>query len=133
MNTHPLFDSEGNYRGFEIESFYISVRSIAATLATVPKVTNVRVRRLFASAAEMHVRFDYDGVSCVVWEPFGETSRYRIVPDDMTTIVPLQPVEEAFTRFEPNPVDQFIGDLLTLRLFDRIWRAVRLFASGERK
>lgn len=125
MHTYPVYDSEGRYRGFEIESVYISVKAIAATLATVPKVSNIRRRRLFASGAEMHVRFDYEGSPCVVWEPFGEISRYLIVPDDTMRILPLQPVEEAFARYVPNPVDQLIGDLLTLRLFRKVRDLIR--------
>ena len=125
MYTHPVHDDEGRYRGFEIESIYISVKSIAATLAAVPKVSNIRRRRLFASGAEVPVRFEYEGTTCVVWEPFGDNSRYLVVPDEIGTVLQLQPVEEAFQRFVPNPFDQFVGDLMTFRLFKQLLERIR--------
>ena len=54
------------------------------------------MRRLFSRWDDIHVWFRYRGVRCVVWEPYGDNSRYTIVPQDSSTAIDMAEVETVF-------------------------------------
>jgi hypothetical protein len=55
------------------------------------------------SVSEVHIAFSYRGATYVVWEPFGDNSRYWICPEDK----PAQPgdvreLERIFQVYTPS-------------------------------
>lgn len=118
MKTFPLSDSESGVKyAFEIEVAYIGPKRIAKLLTDAPDVSKVRVRRLFGPDPEIHVSFNYMDLPYVVWEPYGDNSRFWIGPKDSSiTDVNITPVEAIFRDYRPPLVKRVIGNLLTFRL-----------------
>jgi hypothetical protein len=84
---------------------------------------------MFAKSRDIHVEFKYMGQAYIVWEPFGDNSRYWIGPADMvagTEDVPdiqspsdLVRLEDAFKRYHPPFHRAFLGEIVTLRFITR--------------
>ena len=122
MKTFPVIDERtGCALGFEIENTSISVPTVVAVLSGVKGVSEVRRRRAFSTWDEIHVHFRYRDVECIVWEPFGDNSRYWIGPKESVRPVNLSDVERAFTEHRPRLVRRIIGDLLTFRFITRFF------------
>ncbi len=124
MKTYPVFENRaGDKVAFEIESAYVGMSTVAGILMTVPGVTDVQVRRRFGGWLDdcqgVHGRFRYQGVEGVVWEPFGDSSRYWIGQKDSTEPVDFSDLEQAFVAYQPSLCRRFLGDLLTLSWFRR--------------
>ena len=66
--------------GFEIDSVLVSRRTIARLLRTVEGVTDVRVRGSWGSKDDVRVAFKYRDRDYIVYEPWGDNSRYWICP-----------------------------------------------------
>lgn len=119
MRTYPAKTSSDNRLiAFEVESIYLGISVITRLLQRCDFVTDVKRRRLFSSDSDVHIRFKYRGQSCVVWEPYGDSSRYWVgaeAPDAFTSN--LREVREAFDNYSPPMHRSLIGDLLSLRFF----------------
>ena len=74
---------------------------IARLLESVEGVSDVRRWRPFRGWGEMRLRFSYRGVECVVWEPFGDNSRYWIGPEEKTDAFDIGEIERAFREHRP--------------------------------
>jgi hypothetical protein len=121
VTTFPIIDENGRVFAFEIENVYLSVKTIARLLSSVAGVSDVKGRRPFSSSRDVHAKFRYRGHAFLVWEPYGDNSRYWIGPDDdkRRPIVDLRPIEEVFGRHTvPAPI-QLLGDLVSLNIFRR--------------
>jgi hypothetical protein len=102
VEIFPIAKEDGHAIGFEIEHLFITRGAIARLLKSIEHVTNVRVTGHFGSADESRVRFTYRDRDFMVWEPYGDNSRYAIAPtdpdkgpSDLTDIV------DAFKRYRP--------------------------------
>jgi hypothetical protein len=63
------------------------------------------------------IEFQYSGVDFVVWEPYGDSSRYWVGPkDDANRSVSVENLEAVFARYQPARWRKVVGDLLTLNL-----------------
>jgi hypothetical protein len=102
---------------FEIENAYVRPRKIGSLLRNVHGVTDVRVRKSLRESRDVHVNFKYLGTDYIVWEPFGDNSRYWIGPDD-ENVRPsdkdIAPLAKAFRDYEPPFLVKVFGDLITL-------------------
>lgn len=76
MKIYSLVDESGKAYAFEIESIYFSLKEIAHILTLVKDVTEVEVRKVFSKSEDTHIKFKYFHHPYVVWEPFGDNSRY---------------------------------------------------------
>lgn len=111
---------DGRLRAFEVENVYIGPSAVAQVLRGTECVTDVEQRRVFSRDSEIRVKFKYQGHPCVVWEPYGDNSRYWIGPESNDThAIDLAPVERAFVDYRPPLHRRFVGDLLTLRFMKR--------------
>ncbi|RYE53904.1 MAG: hypothetical protein EOP48_13410 [Sphingobacteriales bacterium] len=127
MRTYPYFnkDDEKEIIGFEIDNIYISVSSIVRLLMKNSKISELTRNRTLLLSNECHVNFRFYDTEYVVWEPFGDNSRYFIAPikgrgpEDQ-----IREIECMFVDYQPNPIRLIFGNLLTLkhitRLFDKI-------------
>lgn len=123
MVTFPIGgEKRGNHPfAFEIENAYVQPETITRILKGVEGVSRVRERMLFRKPYEIHVEFKYLGMDFVVWEPFGDTTRYWIGPKHPTSSpVSIDQVEHAFRRYRPPFYRQVIGDLLSLGFVKRL-------------
>lgn len=120
MKTFPLAKESGHAFAFEIENAYVSRRMIAQLLRRAEGVTEVHLRGRFGSSDETRVDFKYLGYDYVVWEPFGDNSRYLIGPKEEGVETDVLGLEAIFKRYQPSPYRALLGDLLTLRLFRRL-------------
>jgi hypothetical protein len=125
MDTYSLADKNGTGRpfAFEIENVYLAPRHVGQILGGVAGVDSVKIRRPFTSFKEIHVAFKYLDRDYIVWEPYGDNSRYWIGPKNTSDAADdITPLEDAFKRYQPARVRRVIGDILSLRLLRRMFR-----------
>jgi len=129
MRTYPRFNKKGIREPvFEIDNIYIAPATVARVLAAVEGVADVKVRRMFSKPSDIRVQFKYLGRPYIVWEPFGDNSRYWIGPADMLSGVDavaaldspndICRLEDAFKHYRPpfhRALLGLFGDVLTLR------------------
>jgi hypothetical protein len=117
MKTYPAKTSaDGRLLAFEVENAYIGPAVIARLLEQVADVSDVKRRRMFSGDGDVHVRFKHYGQPCIVWEPYGDNSRFWIGPENVEAFTEnLRAVEQAFESYNPPTHRAVIGNLLTLR------------------
>lgn len=116
MRTFPIVNEQKVVFAFEIENVYIGSRTIARLVRSVLGVTDVRVRKPFTGSAEVHVEFQYHNQPYVVWEPFGDSSRYWIGPDDPDVSSPsIDAIERVFREYRPGLLRRVFGDVVSLK------------------
>jgi hypothetical protein len=112
MKTYPDINEEGVLTSFEISSSLAGPKMIAHLIEKQlgGKITN---RRKWFSGNEVHLRFIFLGKEFVVWEPFGDNSRYTICPADEANIDPdlIEKVQEGFKKFHPGILGLITGFL----------------------
>lgn len=118
MKTYPISDKERSQYpfAFEIDNAYVSIRTISSILSAVDGVSSVRRRRSFSSPSDIHIRFQFKGKEHVVWEPYGDNSRYWIGPDEKVEPTEIGDLKTAFDNYRPPAIVKLIGDLITLNL-----------------
>ncbi len=121
MKTFPaVSEPDGRLRAFEVENAYIGPSTVAQILRLTEGVTDVEQRRLFSRDSEVHVKFKYQGHPCIVWEPYGDSSRFWIGPENKDSFAgDMAPVERAFARYRPPLHRTLVGGLLTFRFVKR--------------
>lgn len=119
METYPTIDKKSSrVLAFEIDNIYVSNSNVACTLSKVDGVAEVRVRKLFSKWEEIHIWFKYMNHDCVVWEPFGDNSRFWIGSKNLKeTTLDMSKVETAFKQYRPPFIRKIIGDILSFRIF----------------
>lgn len=123
MRTYPIINEKKSSRpyAFEVENAYVSAATMVRLLREVEGVTHVRRRKMFSKSREILVEFKYMNDNYVVWEPFGDSSRYWIGPknpeESMGNIINI---ENIFKRHRPPFWRGIVGDFLSFRLFKRL-------------
>jgi hypothetical protein len=117
MRTYELHRDDGYFLAFEIENVYVRPKKIGEVLSTVEGMTDVSVRKSSRASKDVHVNFKYLGIEYIVWEPFGDNSRYWIGPekeDGQSSDIDISPLAKAFRDYEPPFLVKVFGDLITL-------------------
>jgi hypothetical protein len=78
MKTWPLLKKDGSLCAFEIRSTWVTFRQIFRVLRATEGVADVK-RNWFSEA---HITFNYRGELFVIYEPWGDSSRYWVGPQD---------------------------------------------------
>jgi hypothetical protein len=78
MRTYHLHSHCGDITGFEVSNTWLQPR--AASRLLTDNGATVTFRRGFLRPGNVHVRFQYCGHQFELVEPFGDSSRYDIVP-----------------------------------------------------
>lgn len=117
MKTYQAkISPNGQLIAFEIESAYIGLTTVTLLLQQAMDISEVNRRRIFSGSGDVHVRFKYSGYPCVVWEPYGDSSRYWVGPENPETFKEdLRSVEQIFSDYDPPMYRKMIGNLLSLR------------------
>ena len=103
MRTWPITDNEGRVTAFEVSMIRIGLREIERLIRAIPGVSEVSRRPLFTSPSDVHLTFSYRGIACVVWEPFGDNSRYWIGPKEATDrAADVNAIETVFRDYKPS-------------------------------
>lgn len=106
---------------FEIENVYVSRRTVADLLKKVDGVTEVRLRGHFGSSDDVRVEFKYLNCGYIVWEPYGDNSRYWIGPQNPSEeSSDIRAIEKVFESYRPPFPRRILGDILSLRLLKRL-------------
>ena len=125
METFPILDKQKGEEpfAFEVENAYIGPRAIARLLVEVDGVTDVHAREAWSGSPDIHVEFKYLAQPYVVWEAYGDSSRYWIGPKDPAgTQASIGEVEKVFRRYRPPLYRQVLGDILSLNFITRLFR-----------
>lgn len=122
MRIYPIVTEDGKRSSaFEIENVYIGPTRIADLLTEVHGVRDVQLRKLFSKSSDIHIEFNYHGLPYIVWEPYGDNSRYWIGPKDQITGTPdVTALEEAFKHYRPPFLRALLGDVLSLKFMNRL-------------
>jgi hypothetical protein len=123
MKTFPLAKKDERLVAFEIENIYVSRKAVAKLLKQANGVTGVRLLGRFGSSDDTRIEFKYLGRDYIVWEPFGDNSRYWIGPrnpgEGADEIIGL---EDIFEQYKPPLHRALLRHLLTLHLTRRFAR-----------
>lgn len=117
MNTYSAKTSpDGRLVAFEVENAYIGPAGVARLLQQAAGVSEVKRRHLFSGDGDVHVHFKHLGHPCIVWEPYGDNSRYWVGPENTEAFTEdLREVERVFDDYRPPMHRALIGNLLSLR------------------
>ncbi len=123
METYPTIDEKsGRVLDFEIDNIYVNNSNVARILSKVDGVAEVRVRKLFSRWEEIHIWFKYMNHDCIVWEPFGDNSRYWIGAKALKeATLDMSKIENAFKRYRPPLIRKVLGDILSFRIFSHLF------------
>ena len=122
METYSVLSKDkARSSAFEVENAYIAVSTIVHLIQQVEGVAEVQPRRKLSGSSDVHVEFKYLGQPYIVWEPFGDSSRYWIGPKDgVEAGGDSTAIEQAFKRYRPPLYRTLIGNLITLRFITRL-------------
>jgi hypothetical protein len=122
METYPVLSKDkARSSAFEVENAYIAVSTIAQLLQQVEGVTEVQPRKKLSGSSDVHVEFKYLGQPYIVWEPYGDSSRYWIGPKDgVEAGGDSTAIEQVFKRYRPPLYRTIIGNVITLRFITRL-------------
>ncbi|NMB75946.1 MAG: hypothetical protein GYA21_12565 [Myxococcales bacterium] len=131
MNTYEIIDNRGRKVGVEVENIYIGIGRIVKLLKDIEGVSEIITRRLFGAFGNgVHVWFKYRGEPMQVVEPFQDNASYWIIRSgDENIELNIDAIEQAFSNYRPPMLVRFFGDLLTSRLFGKIYNTL----LGRRK
>ena len=117
MKTYTIKDNNGNPFAFEIDNVYIGVRKLTKILSSLEGIRNIKTRRLFERNKENHIEFEYSGVPFVIWESYGDSSRYWIGPKDTEKkSAKITDIEEILKNYKPPLLIKLLGDVISLNL-----------------
>jgi len=94
MKTWPQYREDGSLAGFEINSSWVTFRPLFKILRSVDGVTNIQRNRF----DDHRITFQIHGEPIVIWEPWGDSSRYLVVPTDDESAVNLDSLRKAFEQ-----------------------------------
>ena len=117
MKTYPILTKDGHRAfAFEVENVYLSPAAAARLAATVDDVSEVVVRSVFSKSSDVHVEFKYRGQPYIVWEPYGDSSRYWIGPkEEARDAGDITALESAFSCYRPPMHRALLGNILTFQ------------------
>ncbi len=131
METYKLKTENGSQIGFEIENAYISTRKISKILSGVDGITNIKKRKLFHKYEddEYRLEFDFNDENFLIFEPWGDSSRYWITPknnDHLSSKITV--IEDIFRQYKPPIVVKILGDVISLKplsfVVRKIWKKI---------
>jgi hypothetical protein len=99
INTSTIIRPDGTLLAFEFPNSRISVRRLKRLIGEVPDVSNVKFGQLFG---EDPLEFEYRGVPCIVWEPFGDNDHYWVGPSNPDqTKLDISEIQRAVESYYP--------------------------------
>lgn len=124
LKTYPIHaNGGGRAYAFEVENIYLSVATAARLLAEVEGVVDVKRRRALSRSSDVHMVFKYCGRPYMIWEPYGDSSRYWVGPQENAGGAgDIAALEAVFKRYRPPLHRALLGEVLSLRWIARFLR-----------
>lgn len=121
MKTYPIIVKDGSrVFAFEVENIYVSLAAVVRLVSEVDGVTDVAPRSMFSKSSDIHVQFKFHGQPYIVWEPYGDSSRYWIGPkEEVNDVGDIAVLENVFIHYRPPLYRSLLGDVLTFRFVTR--------------
>jgi len=120
MKTYPLLNDADKMIGFEISNlFFPSSASVGRFFAKCPGVQITRQRKMFESGNEIHAELVFEGTTFIVWEPFGDNSRFWVGLKDESDLESdiesesLRSLREFVSSSWPGPISRMLSFVLT--------------------
>lgn len=89
---------------------------MANILFSVKDVTNIKNRKAFSKSDDALIWFEYEDVKFIIWEPYGDSSRYWIGPENSEgSDRDITPIADAFKSYKPTLLRRVIGDVVSLK------------------
>ena len=115
MKTYKLSREDGSSLGFEIENIYITRQKTATLLKKIDGVSDVQFCKLFSQGNDVRITFKYLEKECIVWEPYGDNSRYWIGSNNENEVIDFSLIENAFASYKPPFLVRLLGDLVSFK------------------
>jgi len=110
MKTWAITDEHGRVIAFEVSMISVGLNEIQKILQSNSEVGQLNQRRIFSAASEVHMTFSFRGDIHVVWEPFGDNSRYWIGPKDkLPQSKDIAELEKSFQNYKPTLWKRMLG------------------------
>lgn len=94
--------------GFEVSSAWVTFRPLYKILNSVDGITDVR-RQFFS---DDRITFNFHSEPFIVYEPFGDNSRYWIGPvDPDASQLDMTPIHKAFQQYR-SPIEHIIHKII---------------------
>lgn len=100
MKIYDLIDAEGRIFAFEVSNSFLSRSTACRVARDIPGAKLIRAPRIFPGEDEF-CEFELEGITFVLWEPWGDNSRYWIGPRPERWVPQLAAVRYAFSRWQP--------------------------------
>src|SRR5215510_9273577 len=105
LRIHDIRDAEGRILAIEIErGLWLDRRRLCKLIGAIPGAKILRTPKAFSwFREEEFCEFSLAGAQFVVWEPFGDNSRYWIGPKDGSGRTEVGLVKQALSQLaRPN-------------------------------
>ena len=107
MRVYNIHDEQGRLFAFEVSNFLLGRMGAIRVISRISGARNVWTPSLSWFSLDVFCRFELDGVTFEVDEPFGDNSRYWIGPKppqpEPPPILQLNAIREAFIRARRYP------------------------------
>ncbi len=118
MKTFPIYFNKNKSKviAFEIENLYISNKKIVRLLKSLNGVSLVKLGKGFLSNSDVRAEFSYLGEQYIVYEPFGDNSRYWIGPKETDEkAIDIKAIEDKFETYSPGLFRKLLGDIFSFK------------------
>lgn len=118
MRTYPIIDTVGILFALEVENLYIGLRGLQRVLRELPGYAPPDAATCARKTSDVRLRFMYRQQPFMVWEPYGDSSRYWLGPEqDDAEHIDISEIARARGRYDPPLYRQIAGDILSFRIF----------------
>jgi hypothetical protein len=100
MKTYDLTYDDGHVFGFEVSNTFLPRSTACRVAQRIPGAKLIRDPRIFPRE-DVFCEFELEGVTFMLWEPWGDNSRYWISPKTGEPVPQTDRVREEFTRWHP--------------------------------
>jgi hypothetical protein len=107
MKVYDITDSEGHVMAFEVSNAFLSRSTACRVACGIPGAKLIRKPRIFPSQDDF-CEFEIEGVAFVVWEPWGDNSRYWVGPKSERWVPQITQVRDEFARWSRSDAS-YIG------------------------
>ena len=109
MIVEELADKSGEVYAFQVQSILIPLKRIIKLLQRESSVAQIKTRSVLECNPDVHCEFVYRGERYMIWEPYGDSSRYWVGPiSDEAPQVDISPLVQLFQNYRVGFMRQLI-------------------------
>ena len=111
MKTYVVTNKDDKQIGFEIDHTFFSVRQINKILSGIVEVDNIKTKDASSLEDDVVLEFEYFHCKYIVWEAYGDSSRYWIGPKVIENCnhEQVSRLEQIFKKHTPSIFERFIS------------------------